>query len=230
MDDLDWKVEKLVGLQFETLAGITFSNAIQNCEWLRKVVFFPSGWAVEYTFLLILFRILNAHHFKNILEFGLGESSKMVHQYSTFYKSSALSIEHDYSWRDYFFSNYSNHVTVEMHPLKEISFLGKRTITYDNLDHLKINNKFDLIIVDGPKGSKHYSRSQIIDFAEDSLADSFCIMIDDCDRQGELETLQIVLSVLQKRNIDFLHKVYKGFHNFAVVCSSDLRFLCSLGV
>lgn len=68
----------------ESLAAITFSNAIQNSEWLKYKSFYPGRWAVEYTFLLTLFRIFEHHNFTNLLEFGLGQTSRMVHQYAAF--------------------------------------------------------------------------------------------------------------------------------------------------
>lgn len=228
---MDWKLDKLIGLQFENLAATTFCNAIKDSSWLKKKDFYPGAWAVEYTFLLALYRILNARTFSNILEFGLGQTSKMIYQYSSFYRSNALTIENNIQWRDYFFTELRGDISpiVEIHPLCEDTYQGKTTTSYMGLETLK-KNKYDLIIVDGPQGSKYYSRSQIIDFTKYSISETFCIMIDDLDRVGEQETLQEVISVLRDQNINFECKIYKGFHDFAVVCSSDLHFLCSLGI
>lgn len=214
----------------ESLAATTFVNAIQNAEWLKHKSFYPGRWAVEYTFLLTLFRIFEHHKFSNILEFGLGQTSRMVHQYANHYKVPAVTVEHDADWVTFTQKDIHNAypINVKLLPLEIIDYKGFTTRTYQGIKTTFEKQKFDFILVDGPFGSEHYSRSQIIHLAENNLAESFCIIIDDCNRIGEQETVAEVKSVLKKKDVKYVINRYQGLSDYVVICSDDLRFLASL--
>jgi len=216
--------------EIETLAAITFTNAIQDCEWLKCKSFFPGRWAVEYTFLLNLYRILNHHEFKNLLEFGLGQTSRMVHQYAAFYNVSATTVEHDKDWINFTLKDTKRAypINTKILPLEMIDYKGFSTRTYQGVKESFANQKFDFILVDGPFGSEHYSRSQIIHLAENNLAETFCIIIDDCNRIGEQETIEEIRNSLSSKGIKFALNTYIGKSSHAIICSENLNFLTSL--
>jgi len=130
------------------------------------------------------------------LEFGLSESSKLVHQYAIFYDKKAVTVEHDSQWISFFKNS--------------------------------ISEKFELFVVDGPLGSDHISRSEILEFIPNGITDSFCIFMDDANRQGEKETLCLICDRLKKNGIKYVQTQYFGVKGCAVICSEDLKFLCSL--
>lgn len=214
----------------ESLAAITFSNAIQNSEWLKYKSFYPGRWAIEYTFLLTLFRIFEHHRFTNLLEFGLGQTSRMVHQYAAFYNVPAITVEHDADWVAFTKKDIHNAypINVKILPLEMIDYKGFSTRTYQGIKTSFENQKFDFILVDGPFGSEHYSRSQIIQLAENNLAETFCIIIDDCNRIGEQETVAEVENVLKNIGVKYAINKYNGLSDYVVICSEDLKFLTSL--
>ena len=214
----------------ETLAATTFSNAIQESEWLKYKSFYPGRWAVEYTFLLTLFRIFEHHKFTNLLEFGLGQTSRMVHQYAAFYNVPAITVEHDTEWVEFTRKDTHNAypISVKIMPLEMVDYNGYKTRTYQGIKTAFENQKFDFILVDGPFGSEHYSRSQIIQLAESHLADTFCIIIDDCNRLGEQETVTEVENALKSKDIKYAINKYYGLSDYVVICSEDLKFLTSL--
>lgn len=214
----------------ESLAAITFSNAIQNSEWLKYKSFYPGRWAVEYTFLLTLFRIFEHHRFTNLLEFGLGQTSRMVHQYAAFHNVPAITVEHDTEWIEFTRKDTHNAypINVKVLPLEMVDYNGYKTRTYQGVKTAFENQKFDFILVDGPFGSEHYSRSQIIQLAKSNLAETFCIIIDDCNRIGEQETVAEVESVLKKINVKYAINKYQGLSDYVVICSDNLKFLTSM--
>lgn len=222
--------ERLYRMNLETLAATTFTNAIKNCNWLKDKSFYPSGWAVEYTFLLTLFRIFEHHKFSNLLEFGLGQTSRMVHQYADYYKISAVTVEHDEDWINFTRKDTHNAypINIKMLPLEKIDYNNIATRTYQGIKTAFENQKFDFILVDGPFGSEHYSRSQIIHLAKNNLAETFCIIIDDCNRIGEQETVTEVETTLKKHGIKYAINKYQGLSDFVVICSEKLKFLTSL--
>ena len=87
--------KRIMNLQKENLYAQCFNNSIQDSEWLKYRSFSPGGWAVDYGFLYVLYKILNYMRPSNVIEFGLGQSSKMIHQYASYYQKDAVTIEHD---------------------------------------------------------------------------------------------------------------------------------------
>ena len=214
----------------ESLAAMTFSNAIQGSEWLKYKKFYPGGWAVEYTFLLTLFRIFEHHKFTNLLEFGLGQTSRMVHQYAAFHKVPAITVEHDTEWIEFTRKDTHNAypINVKVLPLEMVDYNGYKTRTYQGVKAAFEDQKFDFILVDGPFGSEHYSRSQIIQLAKSNLAETFCIIIDDCNRVGEQQTVAEVENALKNNGVKYASNKYYGLSDYVVICSEDLKFLTSL--
>ncbi len=214
----------------EILAAITFNHAIAESEWLKHKAFFPGRWAVEYTFLLSLYRILSHHEFKNLLEFGLGQTSRMVHQYATFYNVPATTVEHDEEWIRFTQKDIKKAypINTKVLPLEMIDYKGYSTRTYQGVKDAFTGQKFDFILVDGPFGSEHYSRSQIIHLAENNLAETFCIIIDDTNRIGEQETIEEIKNTLSSKGFKFSLNTYSGKSDHTVICSENLKFLTSL--
>lgn len=224
------KQNQIMKLQRESLYAQIFNNSIQDSEWLKYRNFSPGGWAVDYSFLFVLFKILNSMRPSKVIEFGLGQSSKLVHQYASYYQKDAITIEHDKNWVDFFQKDKSGdyQINIKLMDLEMISYKETETRTYAEIEDYCNGNKYDLIVADGPFGSEHYSRSQIINLAKDNLAKSFCVIIDDTNRIGEKETISELLTVLDNQKVGYCHKTYKSIKSFTVVCSKDLRFLTSL--
>ena len=223
--------KELTNLNKEILNASVFNDSIRDCEWLKYKSFSPSGWAVDYGCLYTLFRVLNGVHPQNIIEFGLGQSSKLIHQYCNFYKdATAVTYEHDKKWIDFFNKDKCGEYKINIYitALQEIEYKGEKTLSYkDNCDELK-GQKFDLIMIDAPFGSPHYSRSQILNIIPDCLNDSFCIIMDDYNRKGEQETIVELQNILQLKGIKTLKRVYQSSKEHCLICSEDLKFLITL--
>ena len=215
----------------DVFMAMKFNDSIRDCPWLQYKSFSPGGWAVDYGCLYTLFRVLNDAHPKNILEFGLGQSSKLIHQYANYYKDvTAVTYEHDSEWIDFFnkgrYGSYP--VNIYKTELQESQYKNNKTLSYkNNCEELK-GQKFDMIMIDAPFGSEHYSRSQILNIIPDCLANSFCIIMDDYNRQGEQETIKEVESLLSANEIKTVKAVYKASKEHYLLCSNDLRFLSTL--
>lgn len=218
------------GVQNELLKAQIFNSTIADSEWLRYKSFSPGRWAVDYALLYTLYRTLTAMKPTKIVEFGLGQSSKMIHQYANFYKIKAITIEHDQLWIDFFCSGLEGNydINIQMLDLSIIEYNGFETLTYKNFQSFVSDEKFELILVDAPFGSKRYSRSQIIDMAHNNLSQSFCIIIDDTERQGEKDTIAEVCKVLDEKKIKYYSTTYTTIKSHTVICSENLRFLTTL--
>ena len=109
-----------------------------------------------------------------------------------------------------------------------VLYKGYNTLTYKDCLQSFANQKFDFIIVDGPFGSEHFSRSQLIKLVENNLSYRFCIIMDDYERLGEKETIDEVERILQSKTLDYRKSVYAAEKMHILICSSDLEFLTTI--
>ncbi|MBR4565120.1 MAG: hypothetical protein IKO26_11775 [Paludibacteraceae bacterium] len=220
---LEERQKDVIRNQNELLWANKFHDSIIGSEWFRFQTLSPGGWAVDYGFLYSLYRILDVMRPTNILEFGLGQSSKLVHQYATHYAKSAMTIEQSQNWIEHFSKEINGKYDLQVKNLNVIptSFNGFPTTTYENLHSVVSDSKYDLILVDGPIGTEHFSRSHIMDLVQHNLANSFCIIIDDYERFGEQETVSEVKKVLDSISVDYSMTVRSASKDHCIICSSD---------
>lgn len=210
--------------------SIIFNDTIRDSEWLKYKSFTPGGWAVDYGVLYTLYRVLSSINPKEIIEFGLGQSSKMIHQYSNYYHVNAVTFEHDKKWIDFFNKSRSGEYDINIHvtDLETITYNGLESLTYKGYKDFVKDKKYDLIVVDGPFGTVNYSRPQVIDLVSNNLMNDFCLIIDDAERNGEKNTIEEVKKVMEKKKIEYCIQTYSASKKHTVICSSNFRFLTSL--
>lgn len=227
---LSQEIENISRIQRELYYATRFHDSVIDSPWLIYRNFSLGGWAADYGLMYTIFRTLNEMRPMNILEFGLGQTSKMVHQYARYFNACATTCEHDEKWIESFKKSKDGDypVNIQLMKLQTIERKGYNTLTYEGYSRLFSNQKFDLILVDGPFGSAHFSRSQIIDLAKDNLAFHFCIIIDDYEREGEQETVKEVQNVLNEKKISFHCRVYSAEKQHIIICSSDFVFLTTM--
>jgi len=214
----------------ELLWASVFNNTIKDSSWLTIQSFSPGRWAVGYPALYILYRIYNDMKPKRVLEFGLGESSKLLYQYANQFNAEYLIVEHDKNWIDFFVQDKAiDPKNILVTTLSHRNYKNKETRIYDRLLENIEGKKFDLIIIDGPFGSEHYSRSQILDIIEkDQLAEDFVILMDDYNREGEKQTVEELKNLLCSRKTTFYEGIYSGEKDCIIICNERYSFLCTL--
>ena len=238
----DLKNERLRNL--ENNYAFVFHDTIKESKWLKSKNFSLINAASNYSFIYILYRILDEMKPVNILEMGLGQTTKLTTQYADYFKFSNLTtIEGDQVWIDNFSKNIevpdnANIVQcdVERVVIDESLEIPNKTIEsnrYKNLDKILKDEKFDLIIIDGPQGfidyppikSSTYSRTNIWNLIPNNLADEFIIIIDDYDRIGEQNTIKHVEELLNKENIKFDKCITKGLKTQCIILTEKYKFV-----
>ena len=227
---MEIKADTILHQQTELLMAQKYHDTISDYEWLKFKGISPGGWAIDYAFCYTLARTLNAMKPTCILECGLGQSSRLIHQYASYYKKDALTFEHDDKWIEFLKNEAGNLYPINVCKLElsEIEYKGQKTLTYKGYKEITNNKKYNLLIVDGPFGSSHFSRSQAIDLCQNNLADSFCVIIDDTERTGERETVDEIKNILKINNTAFSSKDYSSLKTHTLISSSNLSFLTSL--
>lgn len=208
-----------------------YHDTIKDKEWLKNLSISPGRWAANYSLLYILVRILAEYKPKKILEFGLGESSKIVSSFleNALHESAQLIIEQDQTWIGSFQSrfNLSSKSSIMHLHLEEKSVNGFPVNSYKDIKE-KINEIFDLYIIDGPFGSKNFSRYDICLLCEKlQKGDEFIILIDDYNRIGERETANDLINQLEAKGIKLNNGIYKGNKSQILITTERYRFASS---
>lgn len=216
----------------EAVWANVFHDTIKGRKWLENLPLSPGRMACNYSFLFVLTKILMTSKPKKIVEFGLGESSKLI---SAFIKNELTDtlhhiVEHDSEWVSFFKINNTLSDNTSIIDTKLI-VQNNQSFTHYSYDNLaeKIGSDYDLYIVDGPFGSNENSRLDIISIAERfTSTNDFIIMIDDHHRLGEKQTATKLISMLEKKGIEIYSGIYCGNKDQIVITTHKYRFLTSL--
>lgn len=216
----------------EILWSQIYSDSIRGKSFLETLPLNIGRWAGNYTFFYLMNRILSDYKPKKILELGLGESTKFISVYLDSYlkHSSHVVVEHDTEWIDFFNSNFtlSERTTIIHCPLKQIVIENHISNSYDGFAD-KLNDDYDLIVIDGPFGCDHYSRYDVIHIVKKfNRNKSFILVFDDTQREGEKETVNKLLQILHAKDINPNIAVYSGDKNVTLIVSKDNKKYCTL--
>lgn len=208
-----------------------YHDSIRGKKWLEELPLNIGRWAGNYSFFYVLNRILSDIKPNSILELGLGESTKFVSVYLDNYLTDTKHtvIEQDENWKHLFVERFkpSQQTQIVICPLEKMSVKGFETNSYSGFNET-VTEKFDLYIIDGPFGSPHYSRYEIVNMAKnfDSL-DEFIILMDDYNRNGEKETVVDLLQVLKEKNIKIHQQCYSGNKDLLVIATEKYKYTTS---
>ena len=226
--------ERVSGTANEVLwAEIFNSTSSHECDWFNDKTLSPGRWAAGYQFLYVLYRILNEIKPCNILELGLGQSTRMITQYAKNQPDAVHQVvEHDEEWISHFALGFSlgEQTQVVKLPLETESFLDDSVPVYGGFSDAFTEQKFDLISIDGPYGflSEVYSRIDVLKLLPGCLADSFIIMVDDYNRQNAKNTVELMKQKLDEHDISYKTGLYQGIKSMCVIASENLGFVCSM--
>ena len=208
-----------------------YHDSIRGKEHLLNLPLNIGRWAGSYSFFYILNRILNEYKPTSILELGLGESTKFIATYGKHYlelKNHTV-VEHDNEWISIFQQNFqiTSFTKILQFDLEEKQINNYSSTSYSGLEK-EITEKFDLYIIDGPFGSDRFSRHNIVDLAMNfNTEDEFIILMDDCDRKGEMDTVNDLFKILNKKNIKFYTRKYIGLKGQFLIVTEKYKFTTS---
>ena len=175
--------------------------------------------------------MLNEYKLASILELGLGESTKFIATYGQHYiklKNHTV-VEHDNEWISIFQQNFqiTSFTRILQLNLEEKQINSFKSTSYLGLEK-EITEKYDLYIIDGPFGSDRFSRHTIVDLAMNfNPEDEFIILMDDCDRKGEMDTVNDLIKLLNKKNIKFYTRKYIGLKDQLLIVTEKYKFTTS---
>ncbi len=203
-DNCDLNTRQYAELMYTQL----LHDSINGSMWLKDQAFSLYGWAANYGLIYLLFRVLDQIQPTQILEFGMGQTSKLTTQYITNKNSKAHLdlVEHNPDWIQAYSSQLIiddranvHQLTLDIEKLNEVEYTR---YNQHQLAQITAGKKYDLIIIDGPVGSQIQSRSNILDLI-DCLNQDFIIIFDDAGRPGEKDTIEKTLQLLTNRGVEY---------------------------
>lgn len=207
-----------------------YHSLTANSSWLTTGVY-PGGWAVGYSFLCVLYRILDELKPNNILELGLGQSTKLTscfthHERETFH----CIVEHDPDWITFMNKSVNlEYSHVAQIPLAKQLFKGDTVTIYKDFINRIPKRQYDLILIDAPFGSEgKYSRIDVLSLIPHMISKDFVIMMDDCDREGEKNTFHELITLLENCSIKYKTKIYRGQKDVYIIASLSHFFVCTM--
>jgi len=226
----EWR--NLANKQFKELNfADLLHDTILNSSWLKDKSFSLYGWAANYSFIYMLYRILDNAKPHNILEMGMGQTSRLTSQYIAYCNPSATLdiIENDAGWIATYKPQLvqNEHIKVHQCDLEFFTYNETECRKYKDLAKVIGNIKYDLIIIDGPWGGcQTLPRSNILDITENgNLSDDFIIVFDDAERKGEQETIEATKSLLSKQGTAFYTFIREGIKRQCYITSISKQFI-----
>jgi hypothetical protein len=175
------------------------------------------GWSLGPAGTFLLTEVLGTKRNLKVLEFGLGESTKLIGTYGDVKEH--LVLEHNIDWVNQWKNTRENTPNDSPEIIVTPMLSDSRGSKYD-LQHLEIGDDFNFYLIDGPFGAKRNSRNNIVDIIKgwDEHKD-FIIFIDDIHRIGELQTFIKVKRKLKEKGISFRSKKFFDRKAIGVICS-----------
>ncbi len=228
------ELEELNSLSKENYWANVFNSSIR-VKWVEDIPLNIGRWAGNYSLFYILFRLLNDVKPIEILELGLGESTKLFQAYKKNYNREArcTTIEHSKEWINIKRSIgiMPDYIDLLQMDLEDKKFDHGSSIIYkDFIERLMLTEKkFDFVLIDGPFGSDSNSRYNIIDLVQHKmLHDKFIIIFDDFNRVGEKQTVEILKKVLLENQYPFITSYYSGQKDQIILASTNYGAQISL--
>lgn len=208
-DDLAKRKNEADNRFYELYYADLLHDTILNSTWLKDKSFSLHRWAANYSFIYMLYRILDNAKPKHILEMGMGQTSRLTSQYVSYCNPDATLdiIENDAGWIEVYKPQLtqSEHIKVHQCDLEFFKDDECDCRKYKELNKVVGNTKYDLVIIDGPLGADQtLPRSNILDLIKNgNIADDFIIIFDDAERKGEQKTIANTIALLEEQEIKY---------------------------
>jgi hypothetical protein len=201
-----------------------YHDSIRGKDFIEELPLNIGRWAGNYAFFYFLNRILSEFQPKRIVELGLGESSKFINQFLKYSYTGVeyLIFEHNEAWKQQYLkaNKVVDCVEIKVCKLETKKNKGISYNSFSNFSEIIQKRKFDFYLIDGPFGSKSYSRYDAVELLSPiTPQDDFLILFDDVERTGEQETVNYLLKMFKSKGINFKSKVFNSEKSICIIAS-----------
>lgn len=216
-------------LRGEVRARDLLRRAEVSAEWVPRRLY-PAGGAAGPLLLYCLIRALEELPIQRVLELGAGQSTKLLDAWSRSRKGRFVTFEQDADWAARIAGECDSSSGSVLHlPLVPISTPAGPGHWYAPPPAGALPEEgFDLLLVDGPVGTRRFSRYGIVEHIPEWLGEEWGILWDDLDRVGDLESFAALIERLRAAHVVHDHLLLQGDRMIGVVFTpafTPLRFL-----
>ena len=168
---------------------------------------------IGYNFLYPLYRILDEYRPKSILEFHLGQATKMVAQYAERHRASHMVLENDRERVAYLTRLWKvpwDYTTFCFSTLRDAQANGQNGVIYQDFAKAVENRRYDLLLLKSPiHGKPQVHLDVLIRFAE-ILSEDFAVLIDHTEAECGDMVFRSMTGILEKHGIPCIGKRFSA--------------------
>jgi hypothetical protein len=210
-----------------------FHDTVNGYDWYNVKSISLGRWAIGYPYAYVMARVLNWLHPTCILECGLGQSTKIINSYVSYYSDENCKldvVEQDKDWIDFFCKDnkLDKNVSIHNRALRTVRINGNECYAYSNFQSIVENKKYAFISIDGPWGGDFISRVDILEYIPDILEGQFAIMMDDYERLGEKNTVDMIMKKLSDNGIKAKKGLYRGEKDMCIIVPDTMDFMFTM--
>lgn len=161
--------------------------------------FQPVGHAANYSLLYCLLRMFSLCDIRSALELGCGQSTRLLAALVKPSGAGLLSLEEDGGWAERVAAETGAAI---LHAPVVPTKVGGRTCRFYPLDRLPDGRRFDLVLVDGPIGTRRWSRLGAVTLIPRLDPEGWTVIFDDAQRPGEHDTIRAFRRELRAAGLD----------------------------
>jgi predicted O-methyltransferase YrrM len=182
--------------------------------------FYPLRSSATYSYLYLLLRAAQELGELRILELGAGQSTVLLDRLAEKFPLQCTTLEHDADWVDRIGGRVRQRV---LHaPLVARTIHGHTSDVYDS-GVLEQGQRFNVILVDGPRSSRRRSRWGALEFVQNWLEPEFLILFDDAERRGELQTIGSALQMLDARDCRYGSQLTRSINSQFLIATEGFQ-------
>jgi hypothetical protein len=205
-----------------------FRRQCETHQWLHFPVY-PVGGAANHAFLSILVRALTECNFGTVLEFGAGQTTRILSEWSKVSGAKIFTVENDAGWVNECRKTATSPTHQLVHAPLRLSDSGHLWYDYDVVRVQCSQRAAELIIVDGPVGAEQWSRAGFIERFEALHASEWVVLWDDLHRLGDLQSFAAFIQKLRREKVAHDVACCQAFRTLGIVFSpkfSHVKFYC----
>lgn len=197
----------------------SYIESARRIEWIKDIpLASPNGGTASFSLLYIILAILRERTVSNILELGVGQSTRLLIQYAKKFHKQLMLIDNDKTWLDRATEGYQelNKVSAELVPM----IVDGRKVNWYSCD--RPQSKYDFLLIDGPiayKRSIKYNRLGILNWIPHILQDEFIIVVDDTNRGGEYLLAKRIMDKCREQSIQANTRMVNGGNSQTIIAT-----------
>ncbi len=204
-----------------------YHDSIENSEWFLKRNLSPGeagSTEVSYNYLYPLYRILDEYHPQSILEWNMGQVTKMTVQYADRYRISHTVMTNDRERAEWYIKkgNISWDCTnLHISPIQNGSANGLNGVIFQDFKEITKDKKYDLLLIKAPSGQVVNTHMDLLTGFIEILAKDFAIFVDHTELNAMAFVLENVVGILQQHGIHCFRKDFSSENRMVSVIASE---------